>query len=72
MGKCGCGFTTDAEGACNGTHKVVKKVRESITNQLEQEKNALLAKFAFNTNSKEVQFAIMGLDKAIEISKGSK
>jgi hypothetical protein len=72
MSKCECGYTTDPEGACNGTHKAVKKVREDIINQLEQEKNGLFAKFAFNTNSKEVQFAIMGLDKAIEISKGSK
>jgi len=34
MGKCGCGFTTDPEGMCNGTHKIVKAVRESIATEI--------------------------------------
>lgn len=34
MGKCGCGFTTDPEGMCNSTHKVVKAVRESIATDI--------------------------------------
>lgn len=34
MGKCGCGFTTDEEGMCNGTHKVVTKVRKSIGDEI--------------------------------------
>ena len=35
MSKCGCGFTTDEEGNCNGTHKVVKAVREKIAQEIE-------------------------------------
>ena len=34
MGKCGCGFSTDPEGNCNGTHKVVKSVREKISSDI--------------------------------------
>lgn len=35
MGKCGCGYTTDKEGMCNGTHKAVKALREDIATQIE-------------------------------------
>lgn len=35
MGKCGCGFTTDEEGNCNGTHKTVKSVREDMADKVE-------------------------------------
>lgn len=35
MGKCGCGYTTDKEGMCNGTHKAVKALREDIAKQIE-------------------------------------
>jgi len=35
MGQCKCGFTTDPENNCNGTHKVVKAVREQIANRIE-------------------------------------
>lgn len=35
MGKCGCGFTTDPEKNCNGTHKIVKAVREQIIKNIE-------------------------------------
>ena len=31
---CRCGFTTDPSGECNGTHKIVKKVREKIANDI--------------------------------------
>lgn len=34
MGACGCGFTTDGEGLCNGSHKVVAKVRKSIGDEI--------------------------------------
>jgi len=34
MGSCGCGFTTDAEKNCNGTHKVVAMVRKSIGDEI--------------------------------------
>jgi len=27
-------FTTDAEGMCNGTHKIVNKVRNDIGNEI--------------------------------------
>lgn len=36
MGTCKCGFTTDEEKNCNGTHKVVKAVREQIASEIEQ------------------------------------
>lgn len=35
MGSCRCGFTTDQENNCNGTHKVVKAVREKIASEIE-------------------------------------
>jgi hypothetical protein len=34
MGKCSCGFTTEPEGMCNGTHKVVTKVRKDIGDEI--------------------------------------
>lgn len=34
MGKCACGFTTDEDGMCNGTHKIVKAVRKSIGDEI--------------------------------------
>ena len=37
MGACGCGYTTDPEKKCNGTHKVVKAVKEDIIAKLEAE-----------------------------------
>lgn len=36
MGMCTCGFTTNPEGKCNGTHNFVKKVREKIADELWQ------------------------------------
>jgi len=36
MGKCKCGFSTDPEMNCNGTHNVVKAVREQIAKEIEQ------------------------------------
>jgi hypothetical protein len=35
MGKCKCSFTRDTEGNCDGTHNVVKQVRESIAREIE-------------------------------------
>jgi hypothetical protein len=35
MSQCKCGFTTDAENNCNGTHKIVKAVREQIAKEIE-------------------------------------
>ena len=36
MAQCKCGFTTDAENNCNGTHKVVRAVREQIAKAIEE------------------------------------
>jgi len=35
MGACACGYTTDPEKNCNGTHKVVKAVKENLAVKLE-------------------------------------
>lgn len=35
MGTCKCGFSTDEEKNCNGTHNVVKQVRESLAKEIE-------------------------------------
>lgn len=35
MGTCKCGFSTDPEKNCNGTHKIVKAVREEIATAIE-------------------------------------
>ncbi len=34
MGACGCGFTTDPEKNCNGTHRVVQAVKADIAAKL--------------------------------------
>lgn len=34
MGTCGCGFTTDPEKNCNGTHKVVQAVKADVAAKL--------------------------------------
>jgi hypothetical protein len=34
MGECTCGYTTDPEKNCNGTHKVVKAVKADIAEKL--------------------------------------
>jgi hypothetical protein len=35
MAACKCGFTTDSENNCNGTHKIVNAVREQIAKEIE-------------------------------------
>ena len=35
MTKCKCGFSTDPEKNCNGTHNVVKAVREQVAQEIE-------------------------------------
>jgi hypothetical protein len=37
MGACGCGYTTDPEKNCNGTHHVVKAVKADLIAKLEAE-----------------------------------
>ncbi len=35
MGACTCGYSTDEEKNCNGTHKVVKAVKADLAEKLE-------------------------------------
>ena len=35
MGACGCGYSTDPEKNCNGTHKLVAAVKADIAAKLE-------------------------------------
>lgn len=35
MSECKCGFTTDLENQCNGTHKIVKSVKDKIIKDIE-------------------------------------
>ena len=35
MSECKCGFTTDPQKQCNGTHKVVKAVKDQIIKDIE-------------------------------------
>jgi hypothetical protein len=35
MGACKCGYTTDPEKNCNGTHKVVQAVKADMAEKLE-------------------------------------
>ena len=37
MGACACGYTTDPEKNCNGTHNVVKAVKADLIAKLEAE-----------------------------------
>lgn len=34
MGACQCGYTTDPEKNCNGTHKVVQAVKADLVEKL--------------------------------------
>lgn len=34
MGQCKCGHTRDAEKNCDGTHKVVRAVKQEITDKM--------------------------------------
>jgi hypothetical protein len=35
MGQCKCTFTRDADNNCDGSHKIVKEVREKIATDIE-------------------------------------
>lgn len=35
MNKCQCGFTQDIENNCDSTHKVVKKIKKTISEKIE-------------------------------------
>jgi len=34
MGTCGCGYTTDVNKNCNGTHRVVQAVKADLAKEL--------------------------------------
>ena len=34
MGACGCGYTTDVQKQCNGTHRIVQAVKSDIAQAL--------------------------------------
>jgi len=36
MSECKCGYTTDEQNNCNGTHKVVKKVKEDLLKKIDE------------------------------------
>ncbi len=36
MGACQCGYTTDLEKNCNGTHKIVAAVKADLAKKLEE------------------------------------
>lgn len=40
MGACGCGFTTDEQKQCNGTHRIVNQVKAEIAQALADEGHA--------------------------------
>lgn len=35
MSNCTCGYTTDKNGQCNGTHKAIKKLRNDLAEGIE-------------------------------------
>jgi len=45
MGTCGCGYTTDANKNCNGTHRVVQAVKADIVKDLEANGSAEASAF---------------------------
>lgn len=65
MSTCKCGFTTDEEKNCNGTHNVVKAVRESLAKEIEE-----LPLYAGDMNS---QLNALGMKMLVlDIIKGKK
>jgi hypothetical protein len=36
MSECKCGYTNDPEKKCDGTHKVVKKVKQDLIEKIEK------------------------------------
>ena len=45
MGACQCGYTTDPDKNCNGTHNVVKQVKADVIAKLEANGHADAAEF---------------------------
>ncbi|MFM9137877.1 MAG: hypothetical protein ACKOQZ_07040 [Actinomycetota bacterium] len=40
MGACGCGYTTDEQKQCNGTHRIVSAVKADIAQALTEQGHA--------------------------------
>ena len=45
LGACQCGYTTDPDKNCNGTHNVVKQVKADVIAKLEANGHADAAEF---------------------------
>lgn len=37
MGACSCGYTTDPENNCNGTHKAIRSLKAKIVEELKNQ-----------------------------------
>jgi len=48
MGTCTCGYTRDYEEYCDGTHKVVREVRNKIVEELKNQEWHEAAEFVRN------------------------
>ena len=68
MGQCKCGHTRDEEKNCDGTHKVVKAVREEIAQEIEEN---LIKETSHMTQDYDDAFND-GLMQASAIAKGQK
>lgn len=65
VGTCKCGFTTDEEKNCNGTHKVVKAVREQIAKDIEA--------LSLNSGQESSQLNALGMRiLAANVARGNK
>jgi hypothetical protein len=65
MGTCKCGFTTDEEKNCNGTHKVVQAVRDKIAQDIES--------IPLETGEPNAQLNALGMRMlAADIARGKK
>jgi hypothetical protein len=65
MSTCKCGFTTDEEKNCNGTHNVVKAVRESLAKEIEA--------VSLNSGDPNAQLNALGMKMLVlDIVRGKK
>lgn len=65
MGTCKCGFSTDPEKNCNGTHKIVKEVRESLAKEIEA--------LSLDTGDPNAQLNALGMKMMVlEVIRGKK
>ena len=57
MGTCGCGYTTDVNKNCNGTHRVVQAVKADIVKDLEANGFAEASAHVKGEKTEKQQFA---------------